>query len=105
MDGPGNKTLENGFEITSQGANASMVVAEKGFDINDGVVTIYRGDLVIDGDDITIGYTSGSQHALQILNAESLSKLSKISNCCFLVAFPQTKISSSILKQPTHMSV
>ena len=76
VDGPGNKTLENGFEITSQGANASMVVAEKGFDINDGVVTIYRGDLVIDGDDITIGYTSGSQHSLQILNAESLIKTS-----------------------------
>ena len=76
VDGPGNKTIENGFEITSQGENSSMVVAEKGFDINDGEVTIYRGNLIIDGDDITIGYTSGSQHSLRILNAESLIKTS-----------------------------
>ncbi|WP_323787036.1 T9SS type A sorting domain-containing protein [Psychroserpens sp.] len=76
VDGPGDKTIENGFEITSQGANSSMVVSEKGFDINNGTVTIYRNNLVIDGDNIIIGYTSGSQHTLRILNSESLIKTS-----------------------------
>ena len=76
VDGGSNKSLENGFGITSQGSDASFIITEKGFDINDGEVSIFRGDLVIDGDNITIGYTSGSQHFLKIWNAESIIKSS-----------------------------
>ncbi len=76
VDGPANKALENGFKIYSQGNDASFVITEKGFDINDGEVSIYNGDLLIDGDDITIGYSSGSQHALRMWNNTALIKTS-----------------------------
>lgn len=73
LDSPGLKELDTNFFISSFGGDIEHYQGD--LNINNGVIRIFNNySYNINGDNITIGYTSGTQHELTISGISSLKK-------------------------------